>query len=122
MPQDFKNVEVWKLSFEYALDIYKNVIPSIPKDELYGLSSQLRRAVLSISNNISEGCGRKTQKDFASFLYNALGSTKEVENLLLFSKQLGFISETKHKELNDRLEIIGKKLMNFLKSVEGKID
>jgi len=58
---------------------------------MYGLTQQLKRASVSISNNIAEGCGRKTDRDFCSFLYNTMGSTKETENIILIAKNLGYI-------------------------------
>jgi len=117
MPQDFKGLSVWKLSFELVKDIYK-ILPNFPKEEIYGMNSQLRRAVVSISNNIAEGTGRKTKKDFSSFLYNALGSCKEVENLLLISKDFGYINQFKFNELNEKLDHIGKMLTNLIKSMD----
>jgi len=123
MVQDFKNLQIWKESFDFGIEVYKTVIPKIPEKDSYGgINSQLQRAVLSISNNISEGCGRKTNRDFANFLHNAIGSCKEVENLLLFVNKLGYISDEKHKELNDKLDLLGKKLMSFLKIIASKGD
>lgn len=123
MVQDFKQLRIWKESFDFGIEVYKTVIPKIPEKDSYGgINSQLQRAVLSISNNIAEGCGRKTNKDFANFLHNAIGSCKEVENLLLFVNKLGYISDDKHKELNDKLDLLGKKLMSFLKIIVSKGD
>jgi four helix bundle protein len=122
MPQDFKDIIVWKESFDFGIDIHNNVLNKIPEWEKFGLRSQLSRAVVSISCNLAEGSGKKTAKDFASYIYNALGSAKETENLLMFINKVGYISDDKFKELNSKLDIIGKKLMNFLKSVEAKID
>lgn len=122
MPQDFKQLQIWKESFDFGIEIYKTVIDKIPEWEKYGLRSQLGRAVVSISSNIAEGCGRKTNRDFSSFLHNAIGSTKEVENLLLFVNKLGYISNDKHKELNNKLDLLGKKLMSFLKIIASKED
>ena len=121
MTQDFKQLQVWKLSFELVKDIYK-ILPSFPKEEMYGINSQLRRAVVSIPNNIAEGTGRKTKRDFCSFLYNALGSCKEVENLLLLSKDFGFINQFKFNELNEKLDHIGKMLTNLIKSMDESVD
>jgi four helix bundle protein len=120
MVQDFKKLRIWQESFDIGIDIYKTVIPSLPKEEIYGLSSQLRRALVSISSNVAEGCGKKTSKDFASYIYNALGSCKECENLLLFANKLGYISDDKYKELEIKIVHLGGKLHNFIKSVEGE--
>jgi four helix bundle protein len=123
MPQDFKKLEIWKESFDFGIEVYKTVIPKIPEKDSYGgINSQLQRAVLSISNNIAEGCGRKTNRDFSNFLHNAIGSCKEVENLLLFVNKLGYLTDDKYKELNDKLDLLGKKLMSFLKIIASKED
>lgn len=121
MPQDFKGLAVWKLSFEFVKEVYR-ILPSFPKEELYGMNSQLRRAVISISSNIAEGTGKKSNRDFANFLYISLGSCKEVESLLLLSKDLGYISQTKFNELNEKLDHIGRMLTNLIKSIEAKED
>jgi four helix bundle protein len=69
--QDFKNLKVWQKSHELTLEIYK-VTASFPKEELFGLTSQIRRASSSISANIAEGCGRQSDADFARFLQIAI--------------------------------------------------
>ena len=122
MPQDFKKLDIWKESFDLGIEIYQNVIEKIPEWEKYGLRSQLGRAVVSISCNIAEGTGKKTPRDFANFLYTSIGSAKEVENLLMFINKLGYIPDTQYKELNTRLLNLGGKIMNFLKSVETKVE
>ncbi|MFH0808808.1 MAG: four helix bundle protein [archaeon] len=115
---DFKELGVWKRAFEFGGEIYK-VTTSFPKEEIYGLTSQLRRAVVSISSNIAEGCGRRTSKDFVSFLYNAMGSIREVESQLMFSENLGYIEKSKLDLLVDDLDRLGKMLMNFIKHVSS---
>jgi len=83
------------------------------------LTSQLRRAAVSIFSNISEGCGRRTSKDFVGFLYNAMGSIREVEGQLMFSERQGYIEGEKLGELVEELDRIGKMLMSFIKYVSG---
>lgn len=117
MPQDFKQLRIWQESFSFADDIYK-LTASFPKEERYGLTQQLRRAAVSIGANISEGCGKRTNKDFASFLYNSMGSIKECEHLLLFAKRQNFIGLTDFNTLNEKLNIIGKQLTNFIKTLK----
>ncbi|MFA6269009.1 MAG: four helix bundle protein [archaeon] len=116
MVQDFKQLMVWQKSHEFTLAIYK-VTVNFPISEQYSLVSQLRRASSSIGANISEGCGRKTQKDFANFLHNALGSCKECENHLMLSKDLGYLKENEFIELKGHIEEIGKMLNSFIQSV-----
>jgi four helix bundle protein len=109
---------VWRKAHEFAIAIYK-ITSSFPVSEQYALVSQLRRAASSIGANIAEGCGKKTNKDFANFLHNALGSTKECENHLLLSKDLGYIKEKEFFELNLQTEQIGKMLNALIKQVQN---
>jgi four helix bundle protein len=87
--QDFKKLIVWQKAFQFIMDTYDKTT-GFPVEERYGLTSQTRRAVVSISNNIAEGCGRFTPNDFAHFLQMALGSTTEVENCILICKAFDF--------------------------------
>ncbi|MBI5066478.1 four helix bundle protein [Candidatus Woesearchaeota archaeon] len=118
MPQNFKDLQIWKLSFDFASQVYK-VTFKFPKDEMYGMTSQLRRAALSISNNIAEGCGRRTNADFCQFLYNSMGSVKECENLLLFAKEQNYLTAEEFANLMNKTDEIGKKLTNFIKAVQN---
>jgi four helix bundle protein len=117
MVQDFKQLQVWEKSKQFAVNIYK-ATASFPISEQYGIISQLRRASSSISANIAEGCGRKTNKDFASFLHNALGSNKECENFLLLSKDLGYLKEQDFQELTQRTQEVGKMLVSLIKKIQ----
>ena len=94
------------------LNVYKTT-KSFPKEELYGITSQIRRAVVSIPTNIAEGCGKQTQKDFSRYLSIAAGSTSEVEYLLILSKDLEFMpAQDATKQINEINEI--KKMLNAL--------
>lgn len=114
--QDFRQLKVWHKSHEFTLAIYK-VTTSFPASENFGLISQLRRASSSIGANIAEGCGRKTQKDFASFLHNSLGSCKECENHLILSQELGYLKEQDSKRLIDQTQEIEKMLNTLIKVI-----
>lgn len=89
---NFKELKVWQLSRILVKDVYE-LTSSFPATEKYGLVPQINRAVVSIPTNISEGCGRNTDKDFAHFLNISLGSAYELETLLTLSHDLGLISE-----------------------------
>ena len=89
----FKELKVWQKAIDLVTETYRKS-GVFPKEELYGLTSQLRRSAVSIPSNIAEGCGRKTNKDFANFLGVALGSAFEFETQLIICKNLEFISET----------------------------
>jgi four helix bundle protein len=75
---------------------------------------------VSISSNIAEGCGKRTDRDFISFLYNAMGSLKEVENILLIAKDLGYISQSDFLKLDNDMNNLGGKLNNFIRGREAK--
>ncbi|WP_228400673.1 four helix bundle protein [Chryseobacterium taeanense] len=90
---------------------------SFPKSELFGLTSQIRRASVSIATNIAEGCGRSTDKEFARFLEISIGSTNETEYLLFLSCDLGFTSEDKLSSLNPQLNLIRQKLIQLRKKL-----
>lgn len=115
MPTDFKTLDIWKEAHQLTLDTYK-LVSKFPREEQYGLTSQLKRAITSIELNISEGCGRRTNKDFVSFLYNAMGSCKEVENLFMLAKDLDFIDITDYNAFNARIQSIGKMLTRFIQA------
>ncbi len=111
---DFKGLEIWQLSKEYCIKIYREV-SNFPATEVYGITSQIKRATVSIPSNIAEGAGRKTKKDFARFIHIAIGSAFEVETQLIISKDLGFLPQDKFEKLIEELSIIEKKLVNFQK-------
>jgi four helix bundle protein len=76
--RNFRDLQIWERSHRFTLEIYR-VTQAFPKTEVYGLVSQMRRCASSIPTNIAEGCGRSTEKDFARFLDNAMGSASELE-------------------------------------------
>lgn len=94
--KDFKNIEIWKRSHKLTLEIYKST-QCFPKEEIYGLTSQIRRAVSSIPTNIAEGCGRRTNAELANFLNIASGSASEVEYEILLAKEIGYISNEQYE-------------------------
>ena len=91
--QDFKKLRVWEVSHSVTLDVYR-VTKQFPKDELYGLTSQIRRASGSIAANIAEGCGRASAADFARFLQIAMGSASELEYHLILARDLQLLTTT----------------------------
>ena len=116
--RDFKKYEVWQLGRKFSLAIYSNT-KYFPKEEVYGMTSQIRRATISIPTNISEGCGRNSDKEFANFINIALGSAHEVENLLILSNDLLYLEDKIFKELENEINKIKRKLYNlYLKLTE----
>jgi four helix bundle protein len=103
--RDFKKYDIWQLSHELTLEVYK-ITSGFPKEELFGLTSQIRRAVSSIPTNISEGCGRNSDKEFNQFLNIALGSASETEYLLTLSKDLNYIELNNFETFNSKINLI----------------
>ena len=112
--QDFKKLSVWEKSHHLTLDIYKTT-RNFPKEEIYGLSSQIRRSVSSIPTNIAEGCGRGSDKDFARFIQISMGSASETEYQILLAKDLNYINEESYIKLTDQCQEVKKMLSSFLK-------
>ena len=119
MMADFKQLHVWQEAQDFANKIY-DITLDFPPSEQYSLSSQLRRAAVSISANIAEGTGRSSQKDYRHFLYNARGSNKEVESHLYFALKRNYVQLTKCQELLDHCTKIGKMLTNLIKSINDE--
>jgi four helix bundle protein len=113
--RDFKKYDIWQLSHSLTLEVYKTT-SNFPKEELYGLTSQIRRASSSIPTNISEGCGRNSDKEFNQFLNIALGSASETEYLLILSKDLNYINIQNFENLEKEINTIKSKIYK-LKSV-----
>jgi four helix bundle protein len=109
-----KDLDVWKDGIELVKLIY-NLTSSFPKEEMYGLTSQIRRSVVSIPSNIAEGAARKNKKEFVQFLYIALGSIAELETQLIISKELGYIHDLK---IFDDLERLKAKLLGLIRYVK----
>jgi four helix bundle protein len=101
------------------LKVYE-VSKSFPKEEIFGITSQIRRASSSIPCNVAEGCGRYTAKDFANFLQIALGSANETDYLLLLSKDLSYLSEKNFIELHEKINKIRAMNINLLEKVRNK--
>ena len=116
--QDYKELLVWQKSHLLVISIYKSLL-GFPKDETFNLISQLKRASTSIPTNIAEGTGRFTQKDFASFLQIALGSSHEVEYLILLSKDLGFLNIELYDIHSQQINEIKAMLISLIKKVRN---
>ena len=111
-----EDLTVWKMSIDFVTDIYR-ITKDFPREEIYGLTSQLRRAAVSIPSNIAEGAARHSTKEYIQFLYISLGSIAEVETKLIIAKKLNYI------HLNDRLKnvrFIKGKMINLISSLKNK--
>ncbi|MCF8426931.1 MAG: four helix bundle protein [Bacteroidia bacterium] len=107
--RNFRKLEVWVDALDLAKDVY-SFKDQLPKSEIYGLSSQLCRAVVSISSNLAEGCSRKSEKEFVRFIEIAMGSAFEVESLLILSKELELATNFDYQPISLKLEKLQKKI------------
>ncbi|QFR42541.1 four helix bundle protein [Sulfurimonas xiamenensis] len=89
---DYKDLNIWKESMDLVENVYR-LVKLFPKEEIYALTDQLKRAVVSVPSNIAEGQNRNTDKEFVQFLYIALGSASEVETQLLIAKRLNYLQK-----------------------------
>lgn len=117
--RDYKNIFVWQKSYSLVLEIYK-ITQSFPKHELYGLTSQIRRAAVSIPSNIAEGASRSSEVDFARFLEISLGSAFEMECQLLLAKDLGYVSDPGLGDIMQEIDEIKKMIYSLRKAVSDK--
>ncbi|TQD33490.1 four helix bundle protein [Haloflavibacter putidus] len=114
-----ENLDVWKKSINLVTDIY-TISKCFPKEETYGLKSQIRRAAISVPSNIAVGAARQTNKEFIQFLYIALGSLKELETQLLIAYKLNFITEKKYEDVCQPVEEVGKMLSGLISYRKSK--
>lgn len=117
--KDFRGIKVWQKSHHLVLSIYKITL-NFPKEEIYGLTSQLRRSAVSISSNIAEGACRSGDKELKYFMTMSMGSASEVEYQLLLSHDLGYIPTSVHKELEDKIIEIKKMLTGYIKKLKAE--
>lgn len=112
-----KDLDVWKKSIELAQEIYR-FTKNFPQEEIYGLTSQIRRSIISVPSNIAEGAARRTTKEFIQFLSYAAGSLAEVETQLILSSKVGYL-KNKEDVFGD-VEDVKKMLGGLIKSLERK--
>lgn len=117
--QSFTDLRVWREGHSLVLDIYK-ITKKFPREETFGLINQIRRAAVSITSNIAEGFSRNSFKEKSQFYYIALGSLTELQNQLLISKDIGYISKQEFGELVEKTVNISKMLNGLIKSTKSK--
>lgn len=116
--RNFQELTIWIKSHSLTLKIY-SITKTFTKEEMFGLTSQMRRSSSSIPTNIAEGCGRNSDPDFKRFLVIATGSSSELEYQLILSRDLKYIPESAFKELQNELIEIRKMIYSFIKNVRG---
>ncbi|MBF0598130.1 four helix bundle protein [Faecalibacter rhinopitheci] len=116
--QDYKKLKVWELGHELTLMVYQKT-STFPKEEMFGLTSQIRRASSSIPTNIAEGCGRYSSKELTQFLNISLGSANETSYLLFLAKDLNYLTNEDFENLNNQIEQIKAMLINLISKIKN---
>ena len=114
--QDFKELKVWQKAHQLALDAYQ-MTSRFPREEMFGLTSQIRRAAVSIAANIAEGRGRGGDGDFKRFLQIAQGSAAELDYELLLARELHYITPEQHAGIQSQVKEIGRMLNRFIQTL-----
>jgi four helix bundle protein len=116
--QDFRELKVWSKARVLTLDVYRASM-SFPRDEIYGLTSQMRRASVSIGANIAEGACRRDDVDFARFLQMAAGSASEVEYHLLLARDLSLLEDSDYQRLSDEAVEVKRMLASLMQKLRA---
>lgn len=112
----YRDLKVWQLAVELSLLVYRST-HSFPREEIYGLTSQLRCAAVSVPSNIAEGHARKSQKDFLRFLNISKGSLAEIETQLIIAKELNYLDDEQCKKLLEAADRVSRMLSGLINSV-----
>ena len=115
-----EKLDVWKRAVDFVVEVYR-ATEDFPREERFGLTSQVRRAAISVPANIAEGAARRSSKEFAYFLSNAQGSASEVETELLIAFRLGYLSEKQFSALRASHDHIGKMLSGLARQIRSKM-
>lgn len=115
---NFKNIIAWQKAMSLVKDVYL-LTEKFPKQEVYGLASQVNRAAISIPSNIAEGSGRNSNKDFLRFLEISISSSFELETQILLAKELGFITDENMITVLEKLTEVQKLIFGFQKTLNS---
>ena len=116
--QSHRDLIAWQKAMDLVVETYK-VSRDFPKEELYGLTSQMRRAAMSVPANIAEGQGRRLSGEFIHFLGNARGSLLELETHLEIALRLGYIEQKMYQPVQDQIQEVGRILNGLIRSIKG---
>jgi four helix bundle protein len=118
MAETHKDLEVWKVSVDFVTELYI-LTNSFPKSELFGLTSQIRRAAVSIPSNIAEGAARKNTREFIQFLYIALGSLSEIDTQIIIAKNLKYLDDI--DKSTEKIKYLRVLLTSLIKALNNKL-
>src|SRR5262245_53778948 len=119
MEKPHKKLDAWKLSMDLVIDVYQTT-NKFPRQEMYGLIDQIRRAMVSIPSNIAEGSARQTQKEFTQYLHMAQGSLSELDTQLELAKRLGYLDNETWRVLDQQMERIDKTISGLIRNLNLK--
>ena len=114
--RDFRQLKVWEKAHGLALEVYR-ATRAFPTEERFGLTSQLRRAAVSVPSNIAEGCGRAGERELSQFMSIAAGSASEVEYQLLLARVLGYLTAEQHGVLDYKSNEVKRMLNSFMQTL-----
>lgn len=120
MGRDFRKIDAFKLADKLVITLY-GMTKEFPKEELYGLTSQMRRAAVSIPSNIAEGATRKSKKEYLRFLYIAMGSMSELEYHIHLCRELKYLNESDHAVLEEQRKNAAGKLYRLTEAVQKEV-
>jgi four helix bundle protein len=119
--RNYRDLQVWKKAHDLTLELYR-VSQRFPREEIYGITSQLRRAAASRGANLAEGCGRRTSNELARFVRVAMGSASELDYHILLCREIGLMRSDDFSISTAKLTEVRKMLTSFLQSVEEQIE
>jgi four helix bundle protein len=119
-PSSFKELRVWQEAMRLAVDVYQQTA-DFPKQELYGLTQQMRRAAVSIPSNIAEGKGHRSNREFSHFLFHARGSLLELQTQVMVARELQYLSSERGQLLLDSSEAVGRALSGLINSLKDLV-
>jgi four helix bundle protein len=114
--KDYHDLIVWQKAMELVMLVYRTT-KNLPKEEIYGLTSQMRKAAVSVPSNIAEGQGRQTRKDFRNFLAISLGSLRELETQILIAQGLNYFTRSTTQDLFNLSDQVGRLIRGLAKSL-----
>ncbi len=117
--KDFKALSVWEKAHKLTIKVYHNT-NTFPREEMYGLTSQMRRACASVPTNIAEGCGRNSDAELARFLEISMGSVSELEYLLLLTHDLNLLNDTDFSNFTNEITEVKRMLTSFIKKLRAE--
>ena len=119
--RNHRDLQVWSKAYSLTLELYK-VSRNFPREELYGLTSQMRRAAISVGANLAEGCGRRSNAEMGRFVRIAMGSAAELDHHLLLCKDLGFMADVDNRRFSANLAEVRKMLSGLLDSITDELE